>query len=134
MKFMYFSMKHKFHLINNRLFCCIHTCYCVNMVSVTPASSYITSASCYHPRYQFRSYMYTRGLIPRNFAELVDAVPIWVKISTRGKLSGVPFRIAAVCKSVRDGTCSYACVCDPVFRSNSIHITAVRGNLGYVPV
>ena len=25
--------KHKFHL--SRLFCCIHTCYCVNMVSVT---------------------------------------------------------------------------------------------------
>ena len=60
MKFMYFSIKyryidillkkHKLHL--NRLFCCNHTCYCVNMVSVTSASRYIRSASRYHPRYQ----------------------------------------------------------------------------------
>ena len=57
--------------------------------------------------------MYTRGLIPRNFAELADVVPIGVNISTSGKLSGVPFRIAAV-----DGSDAY--VCDPVFRSNSI--------------
>ena len=35
------------------------------MVSVTPAS-----------RYQSRSSMYIRGLIPRNFAELAEAVPI----------------------------------------------------------
>ena len=48
--------KHKLHL--NRLFCCNHTksCCCVNMVSVTSASRYITSASYYHPRYQSRSY------------------------------------------------------------------------------
>ena len=50
--------------------------YCVNMVSVTSASRYITSASRYHPRYQSRSSMYIRGLIPRNFAELAEAVPI----------------------------------------------------------
>ena len=46
------------------------------MVSVTSASPYITSASCYHPRYQSRSSMYICGLIPRNFAELAEAVPI----------------------------------------------------------
>ena len=34
--------KHKLHL--SHLFCCNHTCYCVNMVSVTSASRYITSA------------------------------------------------------------------------------------------
>ena len=56
--------KHKIRL--SRLFCCNHTCYCVNMVSVTPASLYITSASRYHPRYQSRSSMYIRRLIPRN--------------------------------------------------------------------
>ena len=32
--------KHKF--IDNHLFCCNHTCYCVNMVSVTSASRYMT--------------------------------------------------------------------------------------------
>ena len=36
----------------------------------------VTSASRYHPRYQSRSSMYIRGLIPRNFAELAEAVPI----------------------------------------------------------
>ena len=46
------------------------------MVSVTLASRYITSASRYHPRYQSRSSMYIRGWIPRNFAELTEAVPI----------------------------------------------------------
>ena len=55
--------KHKLHL--NRLFCCNHICYCVIMVSVTSASRYITSASCYHPRYQSRSSMYFRGFIPQ---------------------------------------------------------------------
>ena len=50
--------------------------YCVNMDSVTSASRYITSASRYHPRYQSRSSMYIRGPIPRNSAELAEAVPI----------------------------------------------------------
>ena len=49
----YFIKKHKLHL--NCLFCCNDTCYCVNMVSVTSASRYITSTSGYHPRYQNRS-------------------------------------------------------------------------------
>ena len=86
MKFMYFSIKyrnsdillkkHKLHL--NRWFSCNQTCYMyfVNMVSATSASRYITSASCYHPRSQSGSSMYIRGLIPRNFAELAEAVPI----------------------------------------------------------
>ena len=39
-----------------RLFCCNHTCYRVGMVSVTSSS-----------RYQSRSLMYIRGLIPRNW-------------------------------------------------------------------
>ena len=71
------QQQHKLHL--SRLFCCNHNCYCSNMVSVTPASRYITSASRYRPRYQSRSSMYIRGLIPRNFAESADAVPIDVK-------------------------------------------------------
>ena len=41
---------HKLHL--SCLFCCNHTCYCVNMVSVTSVSRYITSASWYHLLYQ----------------------------------------------------------------------------------
>ena len=57
--------KHKLHL--SRLFCCNHTCYCVNMVSVASASRYITSASRYHPRYQSRSSMFISGLILRNW-------------------------------------------------------------------
>ena len=57
--------KHKLHL--SRFFSCNHTYYCVNEVSVSSASRYITSASRYHPRYQSRSSMYIRGLIPRNF-------------------------------------------------------------------
>ena len=74
MNFMFFYWKKKLHL--SRLFCCSHTCYCVNLVSVTSTSRYITSASRYHPRYHSRSSMYIRGLIPRNFAELAEAVPI----------------------------------------------------------
>ena len=46
------------------------------MVSVTSASRYITSASRYHPPYQNRSSMYIRGLIPQNFEELDEAVPV----------------------------------------------------------
>ena len=53
------------------------------MVSVTPASRYITSASRYHPRYQSRHSMYIRGLIPRNFAELAEAVPIGVYLCNK---------------------------------------------------
>ena len=37
---------------------------------------YKTSASRYHPRYQSRSSMYIRDLIPQNFAESAEAVPI----------------------------------------------------------
>ena len=66
--------KHKLHL--SHLFYCNQVCYCVNMVSVMPASRYIMSASRYHPRYQSRSSMKINGLIPRNFLELADAVPI----------------------------------------------------------
>ena len=66
--------KHKLNL--SRLFCCNRTCYCVSMVYLMSASRYITSATRYHPRYQSRSSMYIRGLIPRNFAELAEAVPI----------------------------------------------------------
>ena len=64
-------------------FCFNRTCYCVDMVSVTSASHtitsvsrYITPASSYHPRYQSRSSMYIRGLIPWNFQELAEAVLI----------------------------------------------------------
>ena len=40
------------------------------MASVTSAFRHVTSASRYHPRYQSRSSMYIRGVIPRNFEEL----------------------------------------------------------------
>ena len=48
------------------------------MVSVASASRYKASspASLYPPRYQSRSSMCIRGLIPRNFAELAEAAPI----------------------------------------------------------
>ena len=46
------------------------------MVFVTSASHYLMPASRHHPRYQSKSSMYIRGLIPRNFAELAEAVPI----------------------------------------------------------
>ena len=68
------KQQHKLDL--NSLFCCNHTCYYVNRVSVTSASNNITSVLCYHPCYQRRSSMYIRGLIPRNFAELDEVVPI----------------------------------------------------------
>ena len=42
------------------------------MVSATLALRYVMSIS----RYQFRSSMYNRGLIPRNSKELAEAVPI----------------------------------------------------------
>ena len=65
--FIRISKTHKLHL--SHLFCCHHTCYCVNMVSVT-------SESRYHPGYQSRSSVYICGLIPLNFVELAEAVPI----------------------------------------------------------
>ena len=65
----YFIEKKHIYFTYGRLFCFNHTCNCVNMVSAT-------SASRYHPRYQSRSSMYIRGLIPRNFAELAEVVPI----------------------------------------------------------
>ena len=81
MKFMYFSIKYRIekkhiNFICNGLFCCSHTCYCVNMVYVTSALRNITSASRYYPRYHSRSSMYIRGLIPRNFTEFAEVVPI----------------------------------------------------------
>ena len=65
--------KYKLHL--SHLFCCNHTCYCVNMVSVTSVSRYLKSVSRYHPNYQ-RSSMFIRGLIPLNISEFAEAVPI----------------------------------------------------------
>ena len=58
------SKLHLKHLVEccNRLFRCNQTCYCVGMVPVTSVSRYVTSGS----RYQSRSSMYIRGLIPQN--------------------------------------------------------------------
>ena len=91
---MYFSIKYRYSdillkrhkLYLSRLFCCKYTCYCVNMVSVTSVSRIITSASCYHPRYQRRPSMNIRGLIPRNFAELAEACLIDCKCYTFNSL------------------------------------------------
>ena len=49
------------------------------MVSVMPASRYVTSAS----RYQSKSSMYIQGLIPCSSTELAEAVPI-VRMRTIG--------------------------------------------------
>ena len=46
------------------------------MISVMSASRNVTSESRYRQLYQSRSSMYIRGLIPRNFAESAEAVPI----------------------------------------------------------
>ena len=54
------------------------------MVSVTSASRYMTSASRNHPRYQSRSSMYIRSLIPRSSADLAEAVPFGVPTSIKG--------------------------------------------------
>ena len=72
------------NFIYNCLFCCNHTCYCVNIVSVVSASRYIKSATGYHPYYQSRSWMYIRGLIPQNFVELTEIVPIVCVCATSG--------------------------------------------------
>ena len=93
MMLMYFSLKYRFSGISlkrhqlhyNCFFCCDHTCYCGNMISVTSASFYLTSASRYLPRCQSRSLMYIRGLIPRNFAELAETVPIVATVSKKKK-------------------------------------------------
>ena len=71
----FIEKKINFTCHSNRLFCCNHT-YCVNIVSVTSVSRYITPASRYHPRRQSRFSQYIRGLIPQNFAELAETVPI----------------------------------------------------------
>ena len=80
---MFFSIKYrhcnillKKTLTSCKSFVLLQTCYGVNMVSVTSASRYITPASRYHQRYQSRSWMYICGLMPWNFAELVEAVLI----------------------------------------------------------
>ena len=84
-----FSIKYRYrdillkniNFLYHRLFSCNCTSYYVKMVSVTSAARYITSASSYHPRYQSKSSMYIRCLIPRNSAELVEAVSIEITIS-----------------------------------------------------
>ena len=92
MKFMllFYSIKYRYsdivlknqELHLSRLFCCNHTCYCVNMVSVTVAALNVTSATRYHTRYQSRSSMYIHSLIPGFFAELAEAVLIAFRTST----------------------------------------------------
>ena len=68
--------KYKLHL--SRLFCCNHTCYCVNLVSET-------SASRYYLRYKSRYWMYILGLIPWSFAKFAEAVQIsTAAVVTRG--------------------------------------------------
>ena len=83
MKFMFFSIKYCYTSFKPFGLLQSHLLY-FDMVSVTSASRYITSESRYHPRYQSRSSMYVRGLIPLNFAGLADEVPI-VSISCKNK-------------------------------------------------
>ena len=75
-KYCFLAILKNINFSYNHLICCNHACYCANMVSVTSASLYVTSASRYHPRYQSKSSMYIRGMTPRNFAELAEVVPI----------------------------------------------------------
>ena len=63
------------------------------MVYVTSASRYITSASCYHPHYQRRSSIYICALIPRNFAELAETVPIGQEKERAERASGVTLKV-----------------------------------------
>ena len=62
-----FSIKYRYSDIllknykYNCLFSCNRTCYCIGMVSVMSASSYVRSASCY----QGRPSVYIQGLIPQ---------------------------------------------------------------------
>ena len=72
----FYWKKTPINFIYNHLFCCNHTCYCVNIVSLMSASRYTMSVSCYHPSYQSRSSMYIHGLIPQNSTELAEAVLI----------------------------------------------------------
>ena len=44
------------------------------MVSVASASCYMTSVSSYHPRYQSRSSMYIRGLIPQMAVPILNII------------------------------------------------------------
>ena len=80
------------------------------MVSVMSASCYITPASRYHPRYQSRSSMYIRSLIPRNFTELAEAVPIDIsahvllnllnELRKRDRMHGLPKILSLFCTSL----------------------------------
>ena len=71
------------------------------MVSVTSASRYIKPVSHYHPRYQSRSSMYIRGLIPRIFAELAEAVPIGTTIEKQLEPISIAYRGRSVWPSVK---------------------------------
>ena len=46
------------------------------IVQCNPNMVSVTSASRYHTRYQSRSSMYIRSMLPQNFAELAEAVLI----------------------------------------------------------
>ena len=84
MKFYVFSLKYRYFFFFERTITSFkpfvllqsHLLF-VNMVSVMSMTRYTcnTSASRYNPRYQSTS-MPIRALIPRNFAELAEAVPI----------------------------------------------------------
>ena len=46
------------------------------IVQCNPNTVSVTSASRYHTRYQSRSSLYIRSMLPQNFAELAEAVLI----------------------------------------------------------
>ena len=92
MIFQRYFIEKNINFIHKRLICWDHTCYCVNMVSVTSASHYITSASRYHPH---RYSMYIRGQIPRNFAEIGRGSSVW-KVRLRSASASAQTKIAWV--------------------------------------
>ena len=73
------------------------------MVSMTTASRYITSASRYKPRYQSNFSMYLRGLIPWNFAELAEAVPIEIFYTKMNSL------VFVKCRNIKDVVLNVYC-------------------------
>ena len=67
------------------------------MVPVTSVLRYVTSASRNHPRYQSRSSMFIRRLIPRNFSEVPIGISRMRKsdfTSAENKLKGADCFVA----------------------------------------
>ena len=92
---------------------------------ITSASRYITPASRYQPHYQSKSSMYTCGRIPRNFAELVEAVPIGSFCWTSTHYYLLHFRTGSFKQDVSDDKSYYWSVLESFYRLLLFHFTVV---------